>query len=73
QDRYERLFQTHSRYTAKSIPVLETVHRNIDSLSTHLLKDYDGFNGVIITSKRSCDALHESFSGRTKRMVSQNH
>ncbi|KAH6904409.1 tetrapyrrole biosynthesis, uroporphyrinogen III synthase [Coprinopsis sp. MPI-PUGE-AT-0042] len=60
QDRYEQLFQDYPHYTAKSIPVLETVHCNIDSLSTHLLKDYDQFSGVIITSKRSCDTLHES-------------
>ena len=59
QDRYEQLFQE-SNYSSTSVPVLETVHSNLDSLGTSLLKDYDGYSGIIITSKRSCDALHES-------------
>ena len=60
QDRYEQLFQQSSNYSAKSLPVLETVHCNIGSLSSRLLEEYEEFSGVIITSKRSCDALNES-------------
>jgi hypothetical protein len=59
-DRYEDLFHAHPGYTAKSIPVLETVHTNIDLLSTHLKDQFTELSGVVITSKRSCDALNES-------------
>jgi uroporphyrinogen-III synthase len=56
-DRYEAAFHE-AGYHPISIPVLETVHDNISGLGD-IIKNgpsSQSFRGVIITSKRSCDA-----------------
>ncbi|TFK27260.1 tetrapyrrole biosynthesis, uroporphyrinogen III synthase [Coprinopsis marcescibilis] len=62
QDRYETLFND-AGYTAKCVPVLETVHTNVPELGRTVLRDHEGYSGVVVTSKRSCDAFQEALQG----------
>ncbi|KAG2005787.1 hypothetical protein CC2G_002159 [Coprinopsis cinerea AmutBmut pab1-1] len=62
-DPYEDLFQQQNLgYTTKCVPVLETTHANIDELASRLVKGYEKYSGMVITSKRSCEAVHEALS-----------
>ena len=60
-DRYESAFSV-AGYHPVSIPVLETLHTNIPRLRDIIQKGPKtfGYNGVIITSKRSCGAWREA-------------
>ena len=50
-------------YIAKCVPVLHTVHINIDDLAECLSNAKDlGVQGIIVTSKRSCETLGEAVS-----------
>lgn len=53
KDRYEVAF-TRGNYTPFSIPVLETVLTNITELAS--VAEQCDFDGVIMTSSRSCEA-----------------
>ena len=57
-DRYESVFLSAGYYPI-SVPVLETVHVNFPMLRDILCDGPEalGFSGVVITSKRSCEAL----------------
>ena len=60
-DRYHAAFSA-AGYFPTSVPVLETLHTNIPRLRD-IIKNGPkvlGYNGVIITSKRSCDAWREA-------------
>ncbi|PCH42904.1 tetrapyrrole biosynthesis uroporphyrinogen III synthase [Wolfiporia cocos MD-104 SS10] len=56
-DRYETAFETRG-YRPISVPVLETTYTNLDHLKTKVLEGpgKHGYNGVVITSGRSCEA-----------------
>ncbi|KAH9886967.1 tetrapyrrole biosynthesis uroporphyrinogen III synthase [Cubamyces lactineus] len=60
-DKYEEAFRA-QRYRAVSVPVLETVHKNLDKLAEVLRRRgtlQDGsarYSGVIVTSGRACEA-----------------
>jgi uroporphyrinogen-III synthase len=56
-DRYEECFKRQG-YTPHSIPVLETILDNLDSLQRIVSTGpgVHGYDGVIITSKRAGDA-----------------
>ncbi|KAF8809853.1 tetrapyrrole biosynthesis, uroporphyrinogen III synthase [Phlegmacium glaucopus] len=60
-DQYEAAFSA-AGYHPISIPVLETFHTNIPHLRDIIQKGpkVSGYKGVIITSKRSCDAWKEA-------------
>ena len=61
-DSYEDHF-CKAGYHPFSLPILETAHLNLGILSD-LVRDglkVKGFNGVIITSQRSCEALANAF------------
>ncbi|CAA7262702.1 unnamed protein product [Cyclocybe aegerita] len=60
-DRYEVAFRSEN-YHPLSVPVLETVHTNISRLRDIIQKgpQLQGIQGVVITSKRSCDAWKEA-------------
>jgi len=61
-DSYEDHF-CKAGYHPFSLPALETVHINLDILSD-IIRDglkAKGFDGVIITSQRSCEALGNAF------------
>lgn len=60
-DRYETAFSI-AGYHPISIPVLETLHTNIPRLRDIIQQGPKalGYNGVIITSKRSCDAWRDA-------------
>jgi uroporphyrinogen-III synthase len=60
-DRYETAFSA-AGYHPISIPVLETLYTNIPRLRDIIQEGPKalGYNGVIITSKRSCDAWKEA-------------
>jgi len=62
-DKYELIFSA-SGYHPLSIPVLETVHDNVEKFLNIILNgpSVERFAGVIITSKRSCDTLREVLS-----------
>ncbi|KAF4612287.1 hypothetical protein D9613_003655 [Agrocybe pediades] len=68
QDRYETAFKE-AGYCAKSVPVLETVHDNVDGLQSIIWNGpaHLGIGGVVITSKRSCDTWREGL-----RTIRQN-
>ncbi|TFK37545.1 tetrapyrrole biosynthesis, uroporphyrinogen III synthase [Crucibulum laeve] len=57
-DRYEAAF-LFAGYHPISVPVLETVHINLDALERIVQAEpiSKNYGGVILTSKRSCDAL----------------
>ncbi|KAI0798174.1 tetrapyrrole biosynthesis, uroporphyrinogen III synthase [Abortiporus biennis] len=59
-DRYEVAFKTRG-FHPTSIPVLETVHVNLDELRNIVRAGgrESGFDGVIITSARACEAWRE--------------
>lgn len=46
---------TSSGYRTICVPVLETVHTNLDALKD-IIRDPKAFRGVIITSRRACEA-----------------
>jgi uroporphyrinogen-III synthase len=60
-DRYETAFSA-AGYKPVSIPVLETVHTNLKTLRSLINGGHsaNGISGVVITSKRSCDAWGEA-------------
>ena len=60
-DRYQTAFSA-AGYHPVSIPVLKTIHTNISHLRDIIQEGPEalGYNGVIITSKRSCDAWKEA-------------
>lgn len=60
-DRYETAFSAAGYYPI-SIGVLETIHTNIPRLRDIIQEGPKslGYNGVIVTSKRSCDAWREA-------------
>ncbi|KAF9007040.1 tetrapyrrole biosynthesis, uroporphyrinogen III synthase [Cyathus striatus] len=60
KDKYEPVFSA-AGYNALSIPVLETVFANLDSLQSIISHgpQQEGVGGVLLTSKRSCDAWRE--------------
>lgn len=60
-DRYETAF-TDAGYFAMSLPVLETLHTNISDLGNiiSLGPSSQSITGVLITSKRSCDAWQQA-------------
>lgn len=60
-DRYETAF-AFAGYEPVSIPVLETVHTNRETLLSLINEgpSANGVSGVVITSKRSCDAWGEA-------------
>lgn len=60
-DRYETAFSAAGYYPI-SIGVLETLHTNIPRLRDIIQEGPKslGYNGVIVTSKRSCDAWREA-------------
>lgn len=61
-DSYEEHFQN-AGYHSFSLPALETSHVNLTLLSD-IVRDglkVRGFDGVIITSQRSCEALGNAF------------
>ena len=53
-DRYQTTL-TSSGYRTICVPVLETVHTNLNALKD-IIRDPKAFRGVIITSKRVCEA-----------------
>ncbi|KAK0442098.1 tetrapyrrole biosynthesis, uroporphyrinogen III synthase [Armillaria borealis] len=59
QDRYETAFAA-AKYTPFSIPVLETVLTNITELAS--VTEQSDFDGVIVTSARSCEAWDKANS-----------
>jgi uroporphyrinogen-III synthase len=62
-DSYEDHF-CNAGYHPFSLPALETSHVNLTILSD-IVRDglkANGFNGVIITSQRSCEALGNAFN-----------
>ncbi|KDR73927.1 hypothetical protein GALMADRAFT_250616 [Galerina marginata CBS 339.88] len=60
-DRYELAFKV-AGYHPTSISILETVHHDIPGLSEIVKSgpEAQGFTGVIVTSRRSCDAWREA-------------
>lgn len=60
-DRYQTAFSA-AGYHPISIPVLTTLHTNIPQLRDIIQEGpkAHGYNGVIITSKRSCDSWREA-------------
>ncbi|KAI0920264.1 hypothetical protein AcV5_010053 [Taiwanofungus camphoratus] len=56
-DQYESAFQSRG-YTAISVPVLETMFRHLDELKKVMQNGPEarGYDGVVITSGRSCEA-----------------
>ena len=60
-DRYQSAFSA-AGYNSISIPVLKTLHTNIPHLRDIIQEGPKalGYNGVIITSKRSCDSWKEA-------------
>ncbi|KAI0944313.1 hypothetical protein AcW1_002056 [Taiwanofungus camphoratus] len=56
-DQYESAFQSRG-YTAISVPVLETVFRHLDELKKVMQNGPEarGYDGVVVTSGRSCEA-----------------
>lgn len=60
-DRYQTAFSV-AGYHPISIPVLKTLHTNIPHLRDIIQEGPKalGYNGVIITSKRSCDSWKEA-------------
>jgi len=73
QDRYEAIF-TEAGYYTVSIPVLETAYTNVENLRDiiHGGPHASGLDGVIVTSKRSCDAWREALRLlRDARQVNQ--
>lgn len=60
-DRYETAF-ANAGYKPVSIPVLETVHTELEALRSLINggPSAKGVSGVVITSKRSCDAWGEA-------------
>lgn len=57
EDRYEALFKQ-AGFNPISIPVLETLLCHISKLTDYLHSATEnGISGVIITSKRSCEAI----------------
>ena len=60
-DKYQTAFSA-AGYHPISVPVLETLHTNIPHLRDIIQEGPKalGYNGVIITSRRSCDAWREA-------------
>ena len=60
-DRYQAAFSA-AGYHPISIPVLKTLHTNISHLRDIIQEGPKafGYNGVVITSKRSCDSWREA-------------
>ena len=60
-DRYQTAFSA-AGYHAISVPVLKTLHTNTPHLRDIIQEGPKalGYNGVIITSKRSCDSWKEA-------------
>lgn len=60
-DRYETAF-ANAGYNPASIPVLETIHTNLETMRSLINggPSANGISGVVITSKRSCDAWGEA-------------
>ena len=54
-DKYEEAFRTRG-YRAVNVPVLETVHTNVDTLKQIVRGGGSGYAGVIITSGRAVEA-----------------
>ncbi|TBU24877.1 tetrapyrrole biosynthesis, uroporphyrinogen III synthase [Dichomitus squalens] len=54
-DKYEEAFRTRG-YRATSVPVLETVHMNIEQLKETVRRGGEGYAGVIVTSGRAVEA-----------------
>ncbi|EJF55923.1 tetrapyrrole biosynthesis uroporphyrinogen III synthase [Dichomitus squalens LYAD-421 SS1] len=54
-DKYEEAFRTRG-YRAISVPVLETVHTNIEQLKETVRRGGAGYAGVIVTSGRAVEA-----------------
>lgn len=62
-DRYHEVFRT-AGYNPISVPVLETSFTNLNALG-HIIEEGPtprGLNGVVITSKRSCEAWGEALN-----------
>ena len=53
-DKYEDAFRTRG-YRAMNIPVLETVHTNLDKLKEYVRRGGSEYTGVIVTSARACE------------------
>jgi uroporphyrinogen-III synthase len=50
-------------YIAKCVPVLHTVHINIDGLVEYLSNAKEvGIYGIIVTSKRSCESFGKAMA-----------
>ena len=54
-DKYEEAFRARG-YRAVNVPVLETVHTNVDTLKETVHSGGSGYAGVIITSGRAVEA-----------------
>ncbi|KAF6749535.1 tetrapyrrole biosynthesis, uroporphyrinogen III synthase [Ephemerocybe angulata] len=62
EDTYESLLKLRG-YEPKCVPVIHTIHANLDALADHIVNARDrGIEGAVITSKRSCDSLSEAFA-----------
>ena len=60
-DRYHEIFHN-AGYNSVSVPVLETSFTNLNALS-HIIQEgpiIKGLKGVVVTSKRSCEAWGEA-------------
>jgi len=73
-DRYETAFSAAGHHPI-SIPVLETLHTNIPRLRDIIQEGPKalGYNGVIITSKRSCDAWSEALQALSDSASDDTH
>ena len=73
-DRYQTAFSA-AGYHPISIPVLKTFHTNLPHLQDIIQEGPKalGYNGVIITSKRSCDSWKEALQLLSKSAPDDTH